>query len=77
MRSDIKGDIDTNTRAGIGHGLEGLKIMIGKAANGPASLGSLQQRIGMQADFAGKFTDSIESGASRLVDTDMEEVSSP
>lgn len=69
-------DIDITTGADIDHYIEGLEIMIGKVVNGAASLGSLQQRIGMQGDFAGKIMDSIESGVSRLVDADMEEASS-
>ena len=38
-------------------------------------LGAIQTRISMQSDFVVKLSDTIESGISRLVDTDMEEAS--
>ncbi|MGX5667850.1 flagellin [Rhizobium daejeonense] len=69
-------DIDVTGGADVDHYIGGLEIMIGKVVNGAASLGSLQQRIGMQSDFAGKLMDSIESGVGRLIDADMEEASS-
>ncbi len=69
-------DIDVTGGADVDHYIGGLEIMIGKVVNGAASLGSLQRRIGMQSDFAGKLMDSIESGVGRLIDADMEEASS-
>ncbi|TDK38964.1 flagellin [Rhizobium deserti] len=50
-------------------------LMIQRMIEVAAMFGSLQQRIGMQTDFASKLSDSISSGVSRLVDTDMEEAS--
>ncbi|SOC45388.1 flagellin [Rhizobium subbaraonis] len=40
-----------------------------------AELGSISMRIGLQADFASKLSDSIDSGIGRLVDADMNEES--
>jgi flagellin len=42
---------------------------------GGAALGALTTRIDLQADYAGKLSDAIEEGVSRLVDADMEEES--
>ncbi|WFU04655.1 flagellin (plasmid) [Rhizobium sp. CB3171] len=41
-----------------------------------AKLGSAETRISMQQDFASKLGDAIDTGVGRLVDADMEEVSS-
>ncbi|WP_018234812.1 flagellin [Ensifer sp. BR816] len=40
-----------------------------------AELGSISMRIGLQEDFVGKLSDSIDSGVGRLVDADMNEES--
>lgn len=55
--------------------LEGVEHMLKEAIHSAATLGSLSQRIDLQDDFANKLMDSIKSGVSRLVDTDMEEAS--
>ena len=46
-----------------------------RVVDGAAFLGSLQQRLDMQTSFNSTLMDNIESGVSRLVDTDMEEAS--
>ena len=39
------------------------------------ALGALSTRIDLQSDYAGKLSDAIEEGVSRLIDADMEEES--
>jgi flagellin len=43
--------------------------------NAGAALGALTTRIDLQTDYAGKLSDAIDEGVSRLVDADMEEQS--
>ncbi len=52
-----------------------IETVLGRSIDGAASLGSLQMRLDMQSDFAGKMMDTIDSGVGRLIDTDMEEAS--
>jgi len=55
--------------------LEGVEYMLSQSIDSGALLGSVQQRIEMQAAFSQKMMDEVESGVSHLVDTDMEEAS--
>lgn len=52
-----------------------VEVVTAKVIDGAAVLGAFKQRIDMQTDFASRLMDSIDSGVSRLVDTDMEEAS--
>lgn len=49
--------------------------MVQKAADAAAILGSKKARVELQREFASALMDAIDRGVSRLVDTDMEEVS--
>lgn len=55
--------------------IKGVDHMEKMAISSASRLGALQTRIEMQADFAEKLSDSIDSGVGRLVDADMNEVS--
>lgn len=55
--------------------LDGIEKMLQKATSSASLLGSLAARIDMQANFASRLSDSIDSGIGRLVDTDMNEAS--
>lgn len=55
--------------------LEGVEFMLKQAVESASILGALQTRIDMQTNFAQQLMDSIETGVSRLTDTDMEEAS--
>lgn len=67
-------DITQNIRT-IDQYLRGVDHMEKMAISSASRLGSLQTRIELQAEFAEKLSDSIDSGVGRLVDADMNEVS--
>lgn len=67
-------DITQNLRT-LDQYIKGVDHMEKMAISSASRLGALQTRIEMQADFAEKLSDSIESGVGRLVDADMNEVS--
>jgi flagellin len=67
-------DITQNVRT-IDQYLKGVDHMEKMAISSASRLGALQTRIEMQADFAEKLSDSIDSGVGRLVDADLNEVS--
>ncbi|THV14336.1 flagellin N-terminal helical domain-containing protein [Rhizobium rhizophilum] len=67
-------DITQNVRT-IDQYLRGVDHMEKMAISSASRLGALQTRIEMQAEFAEKLSDSIDSGVGRLVDADMNEVS--
>lgn len=67
-------DITQNVRT-IDQYLRGVDHMEKMAISSASRLGALQTRIEMQAEFAERLSDSIDSGVGRLVDADMNEVS--
>lgn len=67
-------DITQNVRT-IDQYLRGVDHMEKMAIGSASRLGALQTRIEMQAEFAERLSDSIDSGVGRLVDADMNEVS--
>lgn len=69
-------DVDiTPPGANLDYYLTGIEAMLGKLAGAGSTLGSLEKRNSMQADFLDSLMDSIGRGVSRLLDADMEEVS--
>lgn len=52
-----------------------IEIVSADVTRAGATLGALQARIGMQQAFSLKIMDNVDSGISRLVDTNMEEAS--
>lgn len=52
-----------------------IDVVSGDVTRAGATLGALQARIEMQQEFSLKMAASVDSGISRLVDTDMEEAS--
>jgi flagellin len=66
---------DTTTTDELADMLDTVEGMTKQMTNMAASLGALTTHIAMSSDFAAKLSDSIETGVSRLVDTDMEEAS--
>ena len=67
-------DITQNVRT-IDQYLRGVDHMEKMAISSASRLGALQTRIEMQAEFAERLSDSIDSGVGRLIDADMNEVS--
>jgi flagellin len=67
-------DITQNVRT-IDQYLRGVDHMEKMAISSASRLGALLTRIEMQAEFAERLSDSIDSGVGRLVDADMNEVS--
>ncbi|MFA1676977.1 flagellin [Rhizobium mongolense] len=69
-------DVDiTSSSANLDYYLSGVESMLRKLTVAGSTLGSLQQRNSLQENFASKLIDNISSGVSKLVDSDMEEVS--
>lgn len=69
-------DVDiTPPGANLDYYLTGIEAMLTKLTGAGSTLGSLEKRNSMQADFLDNLMDSIERGVSRLIDADMEEVS--
>ncbi len=67
-------DITQNLKT-IDQYLKGVDHMEKMAIASASRLGSLQARIEIQADFAATLSDEIDSGIGRLIDADMNEVS--
>jgi flagellin len=65
----------TQTARTIDQYLMGVDHMEKMAISSASRLGALQTRIEIQAEFAERLSDSIHSGVGRLVDADMNEVS--
>ncbi len=66
---------DATTGDELGDMLNTVESMTKQMTNMAASLGALTTHIAMSSDFASKLSDSVETGVSRLVDTNMEEAS--
>lgn len=67
--------IDVSTANGATTALGSIETMLQTSIDAASSFGSVEKRIGIQADFVGKLTDSLKAGIGSLVDADMEETS--
>jgi flagellin-like hook-associated protein FlgL len=84
VRSDppwtLEFDLDevdvTGSSFSVGEYITGIEYMLKRSIESASTLGSLQQRIDGQTQFASKLMDSLDSGIGRLVDADMEKESS-
>jgi flagellin len=65
----------TSTSGDIATALTNVDDALAQMTIGGAALGALTTRIDLQTDYAGKLSDAINEGVSRLVDADMEEES--
>lgn len=65
----------TTPGASLDYYLTGIEAMLRKLTGAGSTLGSLEKRNSMQADFLDNLMDSINRGVSRLIDANMEEVS--
>lgn len=69
-------DIDITGTSAIEMFIVGVDKMFKKAVTGASELGAIESRLSMQLDFTKNLGDFIDSGVGRLVDADMDEVSS-
>ncbi|MBR0556475.1 hypothetical protein J5J10_12370 [Ciceribacter sp. L1K23] len=68
-------DIDVTGSESLDAMLRSVERMLSSTTAAAATLGAVQARIDMQADFVATLTDSIDNGIGRLVDADMNEAS--
>ncbi|MBB6507724.1 flagellin [Rhizobium soli] len=66
---------DTTTQAQIATYMSAVETALDGMTTAGGTLGALSTRIDLQTDYAGKLSDAIDQGVSRLVDADMEEES--
>ncbi|NTJ41346.1 flagellin [Agrobacterium larrymoorei] len=64
-----------STQTNVDSFLDDVQTALDNLTDGASALGALSKRIDLQESFAGKISDAIEKGVSRLVDADMEEES--
>ncbi len=75
LRFDLA-EIDITSNAfTVDEYLDGVEHMLGQATTSAATMGSIQQALDLEEEYAGKLSDSLDSGISRLVDADMENAS--
>lgn len=67
--------IDVTDNSTLSAQLVNIESMIEKATTAAADFGSVETRLGIQADFVSKLTDAMKTGIGALVDADMEEAS--
>ncbi|PKP69748.1 MAG: flagellin [Alphaproteobacteria bacterium HGW-Alphaproteobacteria-4] len=67
--------IDVSSSANATTALGTIETLIGTAVDAAASFGSVEGRIGIQAEFISNLSDSMRAGIGALVDADMEEAS--
>lgn len=67
--------INVSSTEGAKDALAAIEGLLQHSIDAAASFGSAQGRIGIQADFVGKLTDSMRSGIGAMVDANMEEAS--
>ncbi len=67
--------VDVSTANGAKAALGSIETMLQTSISAAASFGSVEKRIGIQADFVTSLTDSLKAGIGTLVDTNMEEAS--
>jgi flagellin len=65
----------TSTSGDISTALTNVDAALAQMTIGGGALGALTTRIDLQTDYAGKLSNAINEGVSRLVDADMEEES--
>ncbi|MEB3047677.1 flagellin [Rhizobium mulingense] len=69
-------DVDiTDPANDLDNYLSGVDAMLQKVIAGASTLGAVKTRIDMQTNFAQTLMDTIDKGVGRLVDADMDEVS--
>jgi flagellin len=68
-------DVDVTSNYSLDAYITGVQTMLSRVINGAATLGSLKNRIDMQANYNSSIIDSVKRGIGRLVDADMEEAS--
>jgi flagellin len=68
-------DVDVTSNYSLDSYITGVQTMLSRVINGAATLGSLKNRIDMQANYNSSIIDSVKRGIGRLVDADMEEAS--
>jgi flagellin len=66
---------DATTQDDIAEYMTAVETALDGMTTAGGSLGALSTRIDLQTDYAGKLSDAIDQGVSRLVDADMEEES--
>ncbi|MBD8664195.1 flagellin [Rhizobium sp. CFBP 8752] len=66
---------DTTSQSDIAAFMTAVETALDGMTTAGGSLGALSTRIDLQSDYAGKLSDAIDQGVSRLVDADMEEES--
>lgn len=69
------GNLDVSTKEGAKEALSAIETLIQTAVDASAAFGSVENRIGIQADFVSKLSDALKTGIGTLVDADMEEAS--
>jgi flagellin len=67
--------IDVSTGAGAIAALGSIETLLQTSINSASAFGSVQTRVGIQADFVSKLSDSLRAGIGTMVDADMEEAS--
>ena len=67
--------IDVSSANGAKTALGNIETMLQTSISAASSFGSVEKRIGIQADFVTSQTDSLKAGIGTLVDTNMEETS--
>jgi len=67
-------DIERNPDL-VDHYMNYIEVSGQRVVDGAAVLGALKQRIDMQSEFANKLIDTIDKGIGRLVDANMNQVS--
>lgn len=67
--------IDVSSANGAKTALGNIETMLQTSISAASSFGSVEKRIGIQADFVTSLTDSLKAGIGTLVDTNMEETS--
>ncbi|OOY24725.1 flagellin [Thioclava sediminum] len=67
--------IDVTSDAGATAALSNIETLIQTATDAASSFGSVEGRIGTQADFISSLSDSLKAGIGSMIDADMEEAS--
>ncbi len=66
-------DVDVTSNYSLDAYITGVQSMLSRVIDGAATLGSLKNRIDLQANFNSSVIDSVKRGVGRLVDADMDE----
>ncbi|MEM9970063.1 MAG: flagellin [Pseudomonadota bacterium] len=66
---------DVTTNEGASAALSQIDTLLNESIDAASAFGSIQARIGLQAEFVSKLTDSLKTGIGSLVDADLEAAS--